>query len=118
MIRCRNLVCELLAGITPDSTELTRQVAGVYVFLFRLLTNAQIRRDRDAIQKTIEILAVEQETWRMVCEQMPTAPIPRPGQNETAREITAAQAELLLAAQADAAGSSDPPTTVRFMLDA
>ncbi len=97
VIRCREIVAELLAGIQLDESELTKRVASVYVFLFQLFTEAQLRRDGEAIEKAIEILLVERETWRLVCEQMPSAPVSPAGEDSPAQEITAADAERTLA---------------------
>jgi len=72
----RSLLSELLAGIKPDDTELTKRVAGVYLFLFKTLAEAQLRRDPKLVEATIKILQVERDTWRMVCERMPAAPVP------------------------------------------
>ena len=88
----RSLLSELLAGIKPDETELTQRVMAVYVFLFKTLTEAQLRRDPKLVEETIEVLQVERDTWRMVCEQMPHAPLPaNPGDNKPV-EITSSDA--------------------------
>lgn len=76
MIRLRSTVGELLSGIQVPDTELAQKVASVYLFLLRCLTEAQLKRDRTRLRDVIEILQVERETWQLVCEQMPTAPLP------------------------------------------
>jgi flagellar protein FliS len=97
LVRARAIVAELLSAIKPDKTELTQKVAGVYVFLFNALTKAQLRRDTKGIEETIEVLEVERETWRLVCEKLPHAPAPRRAEGQGAREITAAEAAETLA---------------------
>ncbi|MGE0760780.1 MAG: flagellar export chaperone FliS [Pirellulaceae bacterium] len=72
--RCRSIVSELLAGIRVDHTELTRKVAGIYMYLFRTITEGQLRHDRQKIRDVISVLEVERDTWQAVCEQMPMAP--------------------------------------------
>ena len=74
LIRCRSIVSELLAGVRTEESDLTRQVASVYVFLFRTLTEAQLRRDRQKVEEVIRVLEVECETWRLVCEKLPGKP--------------------------------------------
>ena len=76
LTRCRNIISELLAGIRPDQTVLTRSVAGVYLFLFRCLTEAQLRKDFGKVEETIAVLETERETWRLVCEKLPSSPFP------------------------------------------
>jgi flagellar protein FliS len=73
--RCRGIISELLASIRPDSSELTQRVTGLYLFLFRQLTEAQLRRQVNLVEEVIQILEIEHETWRQVCDQMPLAPI-------------------------------------------
>jgi flagellar protein FliS len=77
LIRCREIISELLAAIRPDDSELTRNVSGIYVFLFKTLAEAQLHRDRAKVGEAIKVLEIEQETWRDVCEQMPNAPVPK-----------------------------------------
>ena len=72
--RCRSIVSELLAGIRIDQSELTRQVAAIYAFLFRLLTEANADRDPSRLEQVIRVLEEDRETWAVVCEQMPEAP--------------------------------------------
>ena len=76
IIRCRTIVSELLASIRPEESGLTKRVGGLYVFIFRHLTEAQLRRDAGHVEEAIRVLEAEQETWRLVCEQMPEAPQP------------------------------------------
>jgi flagellar protein FliS len=75
IIRCRQVVSELLASIRIDDSALTRHVSSLYVFIFRHLTEAQLRRDASHVEEAIRVLEVEHETWRLVCEQMPEAPM-------------------------------------------
>jgi len=100
IIRARSIVTELLSSIKPDQTKLTRKVAGVYLFLFKTLTDAQQRRDSNLVEEAIGILEVERDTWRFVCEQMPQAPRRPDAAGDGAREITAAEAEQTLGTSA------------------
>ena len=74
IIRCRNIISELLSSIRVDESELTKQVARLYLFVFQSLTEAQLRRDAKLVEEAIGILEVERETWRDLCEKMPHAP--------------------------------------------
>ena len=73
--RCRAIVSELLAGVRVEQSDLTRQVAAIYGFLFTLLTEAQAHRDSGRLEQVIRVLEEERVTWAAVCEQMPEAPI-------------------------------------------
>lgn len=76
IIRCRNIVSELLSSIRVDESELTKRVASLYLFVFQHLTEAQLRRDMKLVEESIGVLEVERETWQQLCEEMPTAPVP------------------------------------------
>ena len=76
LIRCRQIIAELLSGIRVEESDLTRKVAAVYLFLMRRLTEAQAERRADFVAEVIRVLEVERETWQPFCEKMPTAPIP------------------------------------------
>ena len=86
--RCRGVVSELLASIRPDNSELTQRVTALYLFLFRQLTEAQLRRNGTFVDEVIQILEIEHETWRQVCDQMPLAPVHSTG-STAPREILA-----------------------------
>ncbi|MBP90011.1 MAG: flagellar export chaperone FliS [Planctomycetaceae bacterium] len=91
IIRCRTIVSELLASIRLDESELTKQVGGMYLFIFRHLTEAQLRRGAQHVEEAIRVLEAEQETWRLVCEQMPEAPPPLAQDPNASTEILAPQ---------------------------
>lgn len=89
LIQCRAIVGELLSGIRVEQSQLTRQVAAIYVFLLRCLTEAQLKHDRQRLQETIKVLEIERETWRLVCEKMPNAPLAPSSAVSTPTEIIA-----------------------------
>jgi flagellar secretion chaperone FliS len=69
LVRCRQIVTELLCGVKFDGTELTRRVRSVYGFVFRTLTEAQLERNEEKLDDALRILELERETWREVCER-------------------------------------------------
>lgn len=89
IIRCRNIISELLSSVRVAESELTKQVASLYLFVFQHLTQAQVRRDAKLVAEAIEILEVERGTWRELCEQMPHAPVP------TVRHMAAGPQEII-----------------------
>ena len=74
LIRCREIVSELIAGVNADASPLARRVCGIYIFLFSTLTEAQLTRDANQLASAIRILEEERETWRQICEQLPDGP--------------------------------------------
>jgi flagellar protein FliS len=71
MIKCQRLVTELLCGLNPEvNRELVRKAAGVYLFVFRHLSEAQLNRSDESLAEALSVLEIERETWREVCEQL------------------------------------------------
>lgn len=71
MIKCQRLVTELLCGLNPEvNRELVRKAAGVYLFVFRRLSEAQLNRSDESLLEALSVLEIERETWRQVCDQL------------------------------------------------
>lgn len=68
---CRAIVVELLTSINPEhDPELTDKVRGVYMFIFSELVHASAERDIARLDKIIELLEFERETWVMLMERL------------------------------------------------
>lgn len=120
LMRCRAIITELLAGVRGNRAscehlvnhlrrarplsaaqrevdvdalyEAARNTAGIYVFLFRDLTAAQMKQDVQKVQGAIRVLEVERETTRLLCEQQVEAPQLDAPLPDAPREITASDA--------------------------
>ena len=69
LVRCQQIVTELLCGLNQQADpDLVRRVAGVYLFVFRCLTTAQIEHSEEKLAEAVSILELERETWQMVCD--------------------------------------------------
>lgn len=96
LIGCQRLLVELLSALRPQrAPELAGRVAGLYAYLSRLLNDARRARDPKRLAEVIEILEIERETWRLVCERLGAAP-----------DATGAGAE---ASEPPPAGADQPP---------
>src|ERR1700752_4764684 len=62
IIRCRDIVAELLSGIREDGSPLVQQTVGIYAFLFSSLTELQQTRDPHQLAGIIRVLEEEQQT--------------------------------------------------------
>ena len=69
LTRARSIVGELMSSIAADGSDLTRRVAGLYLFLFQSLARAGVEPTRMRVRDAIEVLEYERETWRLVCAQ-------------------------------------------------
>jgi flagellar protein FliS len=73
---CRDIVSELIAGISPDKTPLAGQIIGMYMYLLTTLVESQFTRDTRRLADVIGVLEEERVTWQAVCDQMPDRPSP------------------------------------------
>jgi len=96
LLRCREIVAQILCSIKDDGSELMRSVAGIYFFLFQELTDLHAKDDYRRLEGVLSVLNEERETWEELCRQMPEAP-ERPSDNE--REITSSDAEEMMGPQ-------------------
>ncbi|UUO05838.1 flagellar protein FliS [Blastopirellula sp. J2-11] len=92
LLRCRGVITEILINLKPNVAPVASQVAGIYLFLFRELSDIQISNQYEKIAALLPVLEEERETWRQVCEVMPEAP---EGPREEVKEITAANSQPL-----------------------
>jgi flagellar secretion chaperone FliS len=69
LLGLREILNELLAGVTSRENDLGRSVADLYVYLIALLTEAEAQRDAWGMQQLAEILKIEEETWQLYCRQ-------------------------------------------------
>jgi flagellar protein FliS len=89
IVRCRAIVMELYGSVQQDASPLAKQVASIYLYLFRLLAEAPALADAQKMRDVIGVLEEERETWRQLCEQMPEPPEEMVGDRSGQREITA-----------------------------
>lgn len=82
--RVRRIVAELLREIPADQSPLCRQMEGVYLFLFQSLVGIQIRRDVAELDRVLDVLREEQETWRQVCRTSVTTEGEKPNRKRAA----------------------------------
>jgi len=108
LTRCREIISELLSSIKSDGSEITQKTSGIYIYLFRTLTESQVEKQRKCIEDVISVLEVERNTWRQLCEQMPDAP-DRSGMAENEpKEITVSNSEAILTGPHAPATSFEP----------
>ena len=63
--KCRNILMELM-NVRPDcDPELKAKVTGLYTFLYLHLTEGGFEKDLAKVDKVIELLEFELETWNL-----------------------------------------------------
>ncbi|MFG0284064.1 MAG: flagellar export chaperone FliS [Phycisphaerales bacterium JB039] len=69
--QCRAIVMELMTSIRREhNPELAERVHSVYVFLFNELVNVSMEKDVARMDKVIELLEFERETWALLMEKL------------------------------------------------
>ena len=71
VVRCRDVVAELIGSIQPDATAVAKQVLGVYLFLYSALTEARVSLDCGRLADVVRVLDEERVTWQEVCQRFP-----------------------------------------------
>ncbi len=74
LARAQEIVTEMLAALNHQADPgLAKQVASIYVFVFRQMTAAGLSRDPKPLDDALRVLQVERETWQEVCRSQPDA---------------------------------------------
>ncbi|MBX7166523.1 MAG: flagellar export chaperone FliS [Pirellulales bacterium] len=109
VIRAQQIVTELLSNLNPEADRnLARRLAGIYMFVFRSLVNAHLRREVQSAEDAVRILTEERQTWALVCEQLPEAPVRPQAAEQTSPAAPPQVAESPAAAAAPAAAPARP----------
>ncbi len=68
---CRNIILELINGIRPENDpELAEKVRGLYLFIYQELVESSFDKDIPRLDKAIELIAYERETWALLMEKL------------------------------------------------
>lgn len=69
--RCRNIILELIVTIREDvAPELAKNVKALYTFFYNELTSASMEKSVTKLDKVIELLNYERETWVLAMEKL------------------------------------------------
>ena len=104
LMKVIEIVGEMLAGVRGQKTELNKQIANLYWFMFRLVSEAKINDDVDKLAEALKLLEFERETWQLVCDKLaselaPAAPLADAG----SQRMPARVPNVVAAAWADVA---------------
>jgi len=87
LLRIRDILGELLSGVTDASNPLGKTVADFYVFLIQLVTEIEQTRSPERLVTLRDLLAIESETWRLALEMLESAGVQAPIETDTAPSI-------------------------------
>lgn len=67
LLRIRDILTELLSGVTDREMPLSKNVSDIYIFMINLLTKTENSRDPKLLADLRSILEIERETWQLFC---------------------------------------------------
>lgn len=68
---CRAIITELLTTIRDEpNPDLAKKVRALYTFLFTEITTAQLEKDVPKLDKVIQLLEYERETWVLLMQKL------------------------------------------------
>lgn len=69
--RARAIVGEFLSSLRPDqSPELCKKLAAIYMFLFRQLAEAGMKREVQPLKDCRRVLKIQREGWAELCQKL------------------------------------------------
>ncbi|MEZ6138079.1 MAG: flagellar export chaperone FliS [Pirellulaceae bacterium] len=69
IIRIRDILGELLAGVQDATNPVSGNITDFYVFLLQLLAEIEQEPSSSRMSTLQDLLSIEAETWRLVSEQ-------------------------------------------------
>lgn len=110
-IRAREIISELMSSVSNESSPLAKQILPIYSYIFRSITEAQLKRDREQLLDVVRVLGEERETWQQVCDlfadELETLRAEAPVEILAPKTIPAAPIELPQSVEAAAPMSFD-----------
>jgi flagellar secretion chaperone FliS len=69
--RAEKILMELQCGLKPQlAPELCKNLAGLYMFCYRKLVDANMKRDTAALDEALHILRYQRETWVLLMQKL------------------------------------------------
>lgn len=63
LIKAQNIVMELNLDLNMDAGEIAMHLRGLYVYIHKRLVEANVKKDADIIQESIDLLTELKEAW-------------------------------------------------------
>jgi flagellar secretion chaperone FliS len=73
-MRLIDIISEMLVGVRQNKTALNRQIADLYLYMFRLAGEAKVNDDAEKLVELLGLLEFERQTWQQVCDKLGNAP--------------------------------------------
>lgn len=70
LAKAQDIVAEILGSLdVKGNPEIAKQLAAIYLFIFRRLAEAGMTNDEQKLDDALRILNCERETWQLVCDK-------------------------------------------------
>lgn len=69
LLRVREILGELLAGVTDSKNPVSKQVTDLYIFLLSSLSKAEISQNPTELQNVVDVLQIELGTWDLYVQR-------------------------------------------------
>jgi flagellar protein FliS len=70
LLTAQRIMAKLIGGLNYlNQPALAGQIAAIYAYIYKLLVQAQLRRDLAKLADAIRLLQFERDTWRLACER-------------------------------------------------
>ncbi len=71
LMRAQKIVLELSSSLNHQAMpELCEKLSALYIFIYRLLVDANMQHDAKPVLEAIRLLEYEKETWQLAMKQM------------------------------------------------
>ncbi|MFH1264857.1 MAG: flagellar export chaperone FliS [Planctomycetota bacterium] len=71
LVRVQQIVTEMLSSLNHEiAPELSKRVASLYLFVFRTLVDANLRRNEAKLDDALKVLEPQREAWQGVCKEL------------------------------------------------
>jgi len=69
--QCKAIVMELLNALdSKHDAELCKQLSGLYTYMYRLLTDANIQHTLEPLDEAIKLLEYDRDTWKLLMQKV------------------------------------------------
>lgn len=66
LIRAQNIVNELMISLNLEVGEIAQSLQQLYTYIYELLVQANVRKEKEKVAEAISMLAELRETWEQV----------------------------------------------------
>lgn len=92
LMRAQKIVLELSTSLNHEAAPgLCDRLSALYTYIYRLLVDANIGRQREPVGEAIELLEYERQTWQMLIDKLATEGADGTTPPQSQADVTGAQ---------------------------